>query len=215
MSKKQKTRRYKVGDMKMVKFRLNEKNFMKYDKRVKENISNICNESEGKYTDPDKRIEEIFNIGKEQIRFSPDGICGINYLKKYYKNQDCQNFKDAYSIIRNKIIIWPKHQQSINQRRYLCFKDRMDFTIFDIDNFYKNGESKLVKKDSKSALYLEKLGGIEDFIKEYELEKFVNKDNRVFNLAYSDDTVINGYEDYVFSPEINGKYLDGLIKKLK
>lgn len=110
--------------------------------------------------------------------------------------------------------MWPKHQQSINQRRYAYFRDRFDFTIFDIKNFYENGESKLVKKTSQSAGFLNRLCRFENFILEYQLENFV-KNNEIINLASTDDDLISSYEDYGFSSEVNKQYLEGLIKKLE
>ena len=196
----------------MKNFNLSGDDLDEYKERVAENIKSINKGGIDKYVDPDGYIVKLFSVNEEQMRFSPDGICSIGYLKKYYKNQDL--LSDAYNTIRNKIIMWPKHRQSINQRRYACFRDRFDFTIFDIKQFYKKGESKLVLKDSQSAQFLKSLGGFKNFILEYQLEIFV-KNNDIINLASLDGALISSYEDYIFSPEINEQYLEMLINKLK
>lgn len=195
----------------MKNFNLSSDDLYVYKKRVKDNIDLINNGNIGKYVDPDN-IVKLFSVNEERMRFSPDGICSIGYLKKYYKNQDL--LYDAYNTIRKKIIMWPKHRQSINNRRYACFRDRFDFTIFDIKQFYEKGESKLVLKDSQSAQFLKSLGGFKNFILEYQLEIFV-KNNDIINLASLDGALISSYEDYIFSPEINEQYLEMLINKLK
>lgn len=163
------------------------------------------------YIDPDRKIVEEQNIDGINVRFSPDGICGINYLMSYYEGQDID---EAYSIIRSKEIMWPKHIQSINQRRYSFFRDRIDFTIYDIKEFYASmeKESRLVRKDSLSAKYLMEIGSFNNFIDEYGFDGFVEK-GRVKNLSTGE--TINGYDDYEFSREVNQKYIEGLLTVLR
>lgn len=108
-----------------------------------------------------------------------------------------------------------KYKQNVNQRRYSCFRDRIDFTIYDIQQFYKNGsiESRLVKRDSPTAKYLKLIGSFEAFIDEYELNSFVDKAGNVINL--SDGGAIEDYSDYKYSKETNSQYLVNLTKLLK
>lgn len=184
----------------------------KYMERVSVNCTELRNGVAGfaRYIDPDKGIIEEKKILGRKIKIAPDGICGIKYLQKY-----CDDYAGTYQIIRSKLITWPSHSNGINQRRYQVFRDRLDFTIYDIKQFYIDGKgnSKLVIKNSDTAYYLNVIGSFRDFINEYELQNFVDKSNNVINLATG--KIIKSYDEYTFSKEINRKYLDGLIRKLK
>lgn len=164
----------------MQTYYLGDKNYQKYYERLKNNceLLNQVNYSLNDYIDPDLRLEETKVIGNNEYRMSPDGICGIKYLLQYY---DGANIVEAYSCIRNKIILWPKHRNNINQRRYAFFRDRIDFTLYDIERFYEDGrgESKLVIKNSASAKFLDEMGNFLAFITEYELNCFVDSKTRM------------------------------------
>lgn len=191
-------------------FSLSDKPEQKYKKRIQDNI-NFLKTGKGTYIDPDIRIVETIEVKGETFQMSPDGICNIKFLQA---NCDKANLAEAYALIRKKLILWPKHKQNVNQRRYSCFRDRIDFTIYDIQQFYKNGsiESRLVNKDSTTAKYLRLIGSFKKFIKEYELRNFVDKAWNVINL--STGGTIEDYSDYKYSKEINSKYLANLTKLL-
>ena len=198
----------------MKTYYLEDKNCQKYLERVKANCELLVQEkfSLSDYIDPDLRLEEIKVIGNKEYRMSPDGICGIKYLLQYY---DGENLMDAYSCIRNKIIMWPKHRNNINQRRYAFFRDRIDFTLYDFMLFYTNqsGKSKLVLKNSASAEFLDEIGSFEAFITEYELNCFIDsKTLMVQNLITKKD--ITDYNECSFSIEDNKKYIQGLLDAL-
>ena len=195
----------------MKTYGLSDKAEQKYRERVIKNCNSLQMGKE-EYCDPDIGIVEDIKINGTTFRMAPDGICNIKYLKAFY---DEKNLAEAYSTIRNKLILWPKHKQSINQKRYACFRDRIDFTIFDIKQFYESSstESKLVKRKSPSAEYLMLLGSFEAFIKEYELGKFVDRKGNVKNL--STGGMITSYDDYKYSDEENKNYLMALIELLK
>lgn len=196
----------------MKNYNLNKNDIEKYKDKLEKNIKLIEENRIDECIDPDKYINQIYIINSEEIKLGTDGICGIKYLKRYYNNQ---KLKDVYITIRNKIIVWPKHIKSINQRRYQVYRDRIDFTIFDIKMFYENKESNLVVEKSKSERYLNKLGNFKKFIEEYELQNFVNKNYEVYNLASNSNKVIKNYQDYEFSEEINKQYLINLVEKLE
>ncbi len=199
----------------MKNYNLNKKNLEIYSSLINENIIAIKNNDYSYLSDPDKKIEQKYIVEGEQITFSTDGICGVKYFNKYYAGE---NKSEDYSLIRNKIIMWPKHKQSINQRRYACFRDRIDFTIFDIKIFYETlnnkeeSKSRLILKNTLTYKYFKYLKSFKNFIDEYELEIFVDDNENVINL--STEKLINGYEDYCFNKETNTKYLKNLIKKL-
>lgn len=208
----------------MKKYNLSNEALAKYYAIVEENIQNI-RKGNKTYLDPDRFIVEKKEVDgfTEAIRLSPDGICGITYLLKYYELKDNdKELAEAYKTIRSKIILWPKHRQNINQRRYACFRDRIDFTLYDISRFYaivdkENRESRLIRKGSDSARFLNQFADFPSFAEEYEFDKsFVDiKTGKVFNLSKENEETISSYEDYEFSEKINKKYLNNLIDKLK
>ena len=190
---------------------LSDENRCKYDDIVNKNYISIKSGKISNYVDPDKRIIENLKIGAEDIRLAPDGICGLKYLEKYLDKE--KDKADAYRLIRSKIIMWPKHEQSINVRRYAFFRDRIDFTLFDIKQYYENKGSKLIKGNTKTITYLNELKPFENFVEKYELMSFIYNDGNVKNLAKGG--VIDGYGDYDFSADENKKYLNGLISILE
>ncbi len=196
----------------MRKYKLEDSNEKYYRDIVKRNVELLEGKSEipREYIDPDLKIVEEKNVNNLHIRFSTDGVCGIKYLMKYYKEN---NVEKAYEIIRSKIIIWPKHRQSINQRRFSVFRDRFDFSIFDIKMFYKNRNegkaySKIVKEQSISAIFLNELGEFKNFVEEYGLSNFLVGED-VINLATG--KIIKSYDDYRFSDVENTNYIQGLL----
>ncbi len=181
---------------------------IKYDSIVEKNCSMIKKQDLSSYVDPDIKIEKEITIDDEHIRLGPDGICGIKYIESYLDGTQ-EKKAEAYKLIRSKLIMWPRHRQSINVRRYQCFRDRIDFTIFDIKQYYQNGESRLVKKDSDTVKYLDSLDSFERFIDEYNFQSFVDENYDVKNLA--DGGIITSYDEYEYSININKKYLENVI----
>ena len=119
----------------------------------------------------------------------------------------------AYKLIRSKLVMWPRHRQSINVRRFQCFRDRLDFTIYDIQQYYLYGESRLVRKNSYTATFLDELESFERFIDEYSFRSFINENGDVKNLVSGE--IITSYDEYEYSTEANRKYLQKLIQILQ
>ena len=208
----------------MKKYSLSKETLVEYYDIVEKNALNISI-GNNTYSDPDRFIVEEKGLDgiAETIRLSSDGICGITYLRKYYEFKDNYiELAEAYKTIRSKIILWPKHRQSINQRRYACFRDRIDFTIYDISRFYaikdkENRESRLIRKGSDSAMFMNQFRDFPSFVEEYEFDKsFVEtKTGKVLNLSKDNGETISSYEEYEFSEKINKKYLNNLIEILR
>ena len=181
---------------------------IKYDFIVEKNCSMIKKQDLSTYVDPDIKIEKEITIDDERIRLGPDGICGIKYIELFLDGTP-EEIAEAYKLIRSKLIMWPRHRQSINVRRYQCFRDRIDFTIFDIKQYYQNRESRLVKKDSGTVTYLDGLDSFESFLNEYDLQLFVDESGNVKNLA--NGGIISNYDEYEFSASVNKNYLLNLL----
>ena len=66
-----------------------------------------------------------------------------------------------------------------------------------------------MKKDSDTVKYLDSLESFERFIDEYNFRTFVDENYDVKNLV--NGGIITSYDEYVYSFDINKKYLENLI----
>lgn len=192
--------------------KLESEKLKKYKKIVKENIDN----SFVPYHDPDTRIVQIVEREGREYRLGPDAICGIKYLQE--KLHDTNTVIKYYRCIRDTILLWPRHSNSINIRRYRFFRDRIDFTLYDILNYYQKNESKLIDIDSVDSSFFDSFGkkadGFYNFIEELELGMFVDKKkNVVLNLGKEKMQPIKNYEEYD-DPVNNPFYLKNLYSVL-
>lgn len=194
----------------MKKYVLRDNNSSEYIRRVKENTELLKDQSTDitGYVDPDAGLKEEYTVEEENFTLSPDGICGVKYLRSFCN----ENVSEAYSTIRSKVILWPRHRKNINQRRYACFRDRIDYTLYDIKIFYSEGESKLVKKDSITAKYLNSFGNFESFLAEYELGCFVYN-GEVVDLVTQKN--ITSYKQYSYNEADNRVYIEELLRILR
>ena len=192
--------------------KLESEKLKKYKKIVKENIDNNFIP----YHDPDTRIEQIVERKGREYRLGPDAICGIKYLQE--KLHDTNIVKKYYQCIRDTILLWPRHTNSINIRRYRIFRDRIDFTLYDILNYYQKNESKLIDIDSVDSSFFDSFGkeadGFHNFIEELGLGMFVDKKGKVvLNLGKEKMQLIESYEEYD-NPVDNPFYLKNLYTVL-
>lgn len=126
------------------------------------------------------------------------------------ENIEIERFKDAYEIIRNPKndghLIWPVFKAvTINTQRYRIFNDRVDYTLFDIKNYYKEKKElkdKVNEETSQTKLkhvyyknftakWLDNFGNFENFIDEMKLEKWckVNDDKSYDVLDLSENII--------------------------
>jgi len=96
--------------------------------------------------------------------------------------------------------------------------DRIDFTLYDILNYYQKNESKLIDIDSVDSSFFDSFGkkadGFYNFIEELELGMFVDKKkNVVLNLGKEKMQPIKNYEEYD-DPVNNPFYLKNLYSVL-
>ena len=184
----------------------------KYKEIVKKNIDNNFEP----YQDPDTRIVQIVEREGRKYRLGPDAICGIKYLQETL--HDTNIVIEYYQCIRDTILLWPRHVNSINIRRYRFFRDRIDFTLYDILNYYQKNKSKLIDTDSIDSSFFDSFGkkadGFYNFIEELGLEEFVDKKEKVvLNLGKEKKQPIESYEEYD-NPVNNPFYLKNLYSVL-
>lgn len=196
---------------------LSNENENKYFATIQYNVCEIRKglkrEMPSAYKEPDKLIEEVIN----GYRIAPDGICGIKYMIDFLDEES--DLAENYEILRSIIILWPRHRGSINQKRYAKFRDRFDFTLFDISNVYNDMETFIVKKDSLTYKWLKKsFSDFSDFCKKMGYNCFLNKSNtEVYNLSIGtgEEKTISSIQEYTYGKEINQRYLTNVLKILK
>lgn len=168
------------------------------------------NEKKNKYYDPDFSYLENFTIkskrnnqdkinenSKENLKFSKeitiklsqDRLCSYKRIEQFIKNKSVQKY--IYLILRygkEQFNLWPCHYGSINCLKALLLKDRLDYTLIDINNFYTviNRES---KEDIDAIIKTENYN-IPENIKE-EIEEscvlsnaYLDKDTFLFLLSF-------------------------------
>lgn len=187
---------------------------------------------------------EIFKykyMGKDIVRFkdnnevilSLDCVIGWKAIIGIYvaNGEPLENFVNDYQIIRNPQyaghLIWPCHKYSINQRRYNVFNDRVDYTLFDIKNYFENSKHKInydIKntKEWLDSFKCDKGKDFDNFIEKMDLKRWCieNEEDvekkgkyKVRNIETGEEIIPqeNGRmkrEDYT----ITKKYLKNLIK---
>lgn len=143
------------------------------------------------YRDPDNIKTKEYEIEKNKsITLSLDGIVSKNNLQKLFPTIEWIN---EYKIIRDEKyakIFWPRERPSINTLKVNCFKDRIDYTLYDIKIFFeckqKINEIDKLKKEIESNCTLKKaftnqhtlkwlcsFNNFEDFIDKMDLKIFV------------------------------------------
>ena len=183
----------------------------------------------GGYTLSYKTKDSIFSL-------SSDAVCGWKQLYKLREGDI--RWLDDYKAMRKytaAYFVWPKHKiETINTIRYKIFKDRVDYTLFDISKFFackeKYKDSSQLKEMVKGqcklhSAYLNELGtfnwlmsftDFKDFINKMCLNKFI-KENvntssyEVFNLDFENDNVIL---DDISLNYFNENYLENLKNKI-
>lgn len=208
------------------------------EKRLIKNIINAIyidpdNGDEHLYKDLSEKLKLIHKDGKCElyndvgIKLSADAVCGWKQLYKLRKEN--KKWLDDYKEMRRftaAYLVWPRHNNpTINTLRYSVFKDRVDYTLFDISKFFdckeKFDKNKNQEQFENSVnicklrnAYLNKLGtynwlmtfdGFEDFIDKMCLIRFVNSEYKVIDLEYN--SVIYEYRN---SYSFTETYLENL-----
>lgn len=170
-----------------------------------------------------------------EIKLAADAVCGwkqlydlregkIEWLNDYGDMRECTS---AY-------LVWPRHNTpTINTLRYSVFRDRVDYTLYDISKFFyykeifaENNDKDIFEENVKCncrlhKAYLNNYGtygwlmsfkGFKEFIDKMKLGMFVNSNYEVFNLEEDNNSVILDYSS-VYS--FNETYLKNIKSKVK
>ncbi|MGT2772180.1 DUF6994 family protein [Streptococcus marimammalium] len=155
-------------------------------------------------------------IDDNGIRLSSDVICGRKQFYKLY-NGDPTKWIPAYEKIRSNVnfhFLWPQHKApTINTLRYAKFKDRIDYTLFDLKNYFENKECKLYKAftSPNTKKWLESFNDFTDLVDKMNLNHFVDENYNVYDISTLNKEII---KEYIDINEINrtlNKYLENLL----
>lgn len=190
----------------------------KYKKIVGDNLNNLKIET---YIDPDKFTNYDCEVDGLTINLAQDGLCGFKELIKHSKN-----IESDYKLIREGMfdcLVWPSYAMSINQMRYVKYKDRLDLTLIDIQKFYVIIKSdtqltpeitaKIFEKCELGRAYvfphtfywLRSFMNFNNFIKARNLEAFVDKDKNGNFIA----------NKWTYTENFDKEYFDELLKRVK
>jgi len=189
------------------------------DKALQQNIQDFYNRG--------GMMKEGNCITLNDTKCSIDALFGWKQLFEVYKG-DIKEVIKIYKILRSNKrghLAFPKDSPSINQLRYRTLKDRIDYLLFDIKNFYKsleeNGEDielKLAKayKQKDTCTWLKKFKNFEGFIKKMKLDYFVQKVDKEYyiidlNYIYKNKTILNKLPEERL---VNQMYFQNIVEYL-
>lgn len=170
----------------------------------------LYNKLFGKYKDPDKYTEWEIN----GVRFGADGICGLKYWIKYYDKPFNMDWIEDFNRMRSHLLIWPRHVQSINQRRMSCYKDRLDFALWDIEKSWSGIDSSVIRDKTESEKWIQKMKekSFKEFMEKMDLSFMINPEGKVLNLETEDMRPFIDSDKFILSGEGYSRYLGNLLK---
>ena len=145
------------------------------------------------YVDPDTAAVQMLH----DVRCIADGIISIKRIFSY-EGINIHLIEDYEKYRKNPIIFFPAEKNGINMLRASVFGDRIDYTLYDIKEYFKG--SNVCKLQSAynlplTASWLSKYDKFEDLIDEFGLKGvFTNENYEIYDLERYDDSVIEGYE---------------------
>lgn len=162
----------------------------------------------------------IDKVGNSEIALGADAICGVKCLAKYYPDLD--DWIDAYETIRSQTslhFVWPRHKlPTINTLRYIKYLDRIDFTLFDLKNYFegnKNTPLARAYKNEVTNLWLSQFYDFPSFVKKMQLGRFVDKKYNVLNIASRQNEIIKKFPTKSELSNSMPIYADSLISLVK
>lgn len=167
-----------------------------------------------------KNCNLIQNIDDTEITLSADIICGWKQIYEY-TNYDPQIFIEKYDVIRsnkNLHFIWPKNTNSINQRRYSKYKDRIDFLLFDIKSYFEGKQTNMSPsyENQLTKIWLSQFNNdFKYFVDTMRFQDFVDKNYDVINFGAEQDKNILSLYEYKGDKDTLRIYFDNIFKIYK
>lgn len=122
------------------------------------------------------------------MELSLDCVIGWKAIIDVYvaEGKPLKDIVDDYEIIRNPEnaghLIWPCHRNSINQRRFWLFNDRVDYTLYDIKNYFEGKTHKINYNIKHTKQWLDSFESFGKFIEDMNLTWFCNEKYEVINI---------------------------------
>lgn len=151
-----------------------------------------------------KKCYLIDKVGNKDIHLSADIICGYKQLLKFL-NGNYEALIEKYESIRSNVnlhFIWPKHAvPTINTLRFSIYRDRIDFLLFDLKQYFSGCDTPMSKvySSNETRNWLKQFSNFSNFIDKMKLEKFVNEDYEVYDISKKNTSIIgrNDFEDFL------------------
>lgn len=132
------------------------------------------------------------------IRLSSDVICGRKQMYRLFAGNP-EKWISAYEKIRGNLhfhFLWPQHKApTINTLRYAVFLDRIDYTLFDLKNYFE-GKTCLLQnayQQENTKKWLSKFNDFKHFIDKMQLNAFVDENYEVYNIETMNQEKIQSY----------------------
>lgn len=219
-----------------------------YKKELLGNRGMVKKVIEAIYRDPDVMDETLickareytdkFRGRKLDLCFSPDGICGWKILFDVYSANGDEGWIEKYCAIRGSKygeLFFPSKidkqgHKTINVERNVLLGDRIDMFLYDFKLRIENESTescKLRYENQYSVQFLNyyRENGFEQYIKDFDLGKFVkkDKDNKIIgvtNIATEDAVTQDEFDSFNWSNRYSIEekrermkpYLDNLVK---
>lgn len=166
----------------------------------------------------------VYGLGQivngQEIILGADAICGYKSLKKCYPDFD--KWIEAYSLIRSDLrlhFLWPRHSlPTINTLRYSIYKDRIDYTLFDLKNYFMGKKTDLKPAYSQPLTnkWLQQFqGDFSSFIDKMKLNVFVDNEYNILDVESKFSKIVEGIPR---KPVINKSvplYIEGILYLVK
>ena len=149
-----------------------------------------------KNLDPDSKAIKYYS----DIKCTADALLSIKQICNM--ENDIKNIINVYKQFRETpIFFFPCEKGGINTLRANIFKDKIDYTLYDIKMYYDKGiESTKLKnafKRPKTNLWLKKMGSFKNVINWLQIKNIFTNDNyNVYDLEYLDNRIIKDYENF-------------------
>ncbi len=181
-------------------------------------IRSVCNAimEDPDCTDAELMTEKVCQlnntniIAKRNTALDGDTILTLDCVTGWKALFDLHNGErdwiNDYAEIRQSLnahLLWPRHgNNTINTVRYRVFKDRIDYTLYDIKRFYEDSEELRLQdayNDDVTAMWLRKFETFENLVTKMHLGCFCTVDMEIIDLSVIDLSdglkKITGYKD--------------------
>ncbi len=144
------------------------------------------------YIDPDPKGTRIF----DKILCTADGLLSLKRIFSY-KGPTRDLIEEYKQYRKDPIFYFPKEQNGINQSRASIFGDRIDYTLFDIKQYYKiyeNCKMKFAYNLPKTSKWLDMMKNFKNIIDWFGIKGiFTNEKYEIYNLEKNDGSIITNY----------------------